>query len=268
MHAWLWDDRREPDTKLILHSHPLAVRIRQLQAASATRGNKPCLRSSSKVAGKRKADDPNTDSSSRQSTESDVITTSLAPGSNAHEVHWIVLSSTSEYFKRRVTTSVGPEASNASISPFKYVFSEQLEWGQLEAAASVLQTMYTQELAAWGGSGEDRVTHLLLMLQVWLLRNTSANILPQRPIMNSGNRTLLRATATGDSLNLLWVYEPKWVQLQYMLNNMDNPSCVSDPVELLLFGRLCVLTSTCACNTRVNHTMQVQPTCHDPAHVL
>lgn len=188
MHAWLWGDRREPDTRLIFHSQPLDVRTRQLQAKQAPAlSNKPCLRSS-KVAGKRKVDDLDNDTSieadnlaSRQSTESDITSASLPPGSTAHEVHWIVLSSTSEYFKRRVTTSVGPgvhsSVSDASISPFKYVFSEQLEADQVEAAASVLQAMYTQELAVWSGTEEGHVNHLLLMLQVQLSTHITTHTL-------------------------------------------------------------------------------------------
>lgn len=164
MHAWLWGDRREPDTRLILYTEP--SRYQQAPPLS----NKRCLRSSSKVGDNSKASDPATASSSR--TPAEITAASMPPGSIVHEVHWIVLSSTSEYYKKRVTTTVGPGASSGTptsiIPPFKFEFTEQLEVGQLEAAASVLQTMYTQELAAWSGSAEEHVTHLLLMLKVQL----------------------------------------------------------------------------------------------------
>lgn len=169
MHAWLWDDRREPDTRLVLHTHPSGVtKIRQ----APTLSNKPSLRSGTNVGSKRKASDLDTPLSSRLSAESPSNTAALPPGSVVHNVHWTVLTSTSEYFKRRVTTNVGPVPSNGSsngcTSLFKYDFIELLEVGQLEAAASVLQSMYTQEIAIWGGVPESQITHLLLMLQVQL----------------------------------------------------------------------------------------------------
>lgn len=171
MNKWLWVDRRDPDTQLVL-TQPVtnALAVGKALSGAAATENAHLLRErcATLVGRKRKADESPTSCAPPPSELASSPAPSQPAGNMVHELHWTVLSGASEYFKRRVTTSLGSTSTSTlgSTPAFRHVFSEQLDEGQLEAAAAVLQTMYTQELAARTGTPESHTDHLLLMLQV------------------------------------------------------------------------------------------------------
>lgn len=166
MHGWLWDERKHPDTRILLHTQPLAE---GMETATTSALN---LQSDIKKGYKRKTGQLSDVPSATPSLQFWPWNTAevLPADSATHELHWTVLSSASEYFKSLITTSLEYGAQADSNNPhqgFKFKISEKLESGHLEAAAAVLEAMYKQKLSASDESAsEGKITHLLLMLQV------------------------------------------------------------------------------------------------------
>lgn len=172
MDGWLWHDRRNPDTCVMLFTREQdkhITSIDQLPFAKDPASNNDPARHS-RNGSKRKARNPDQPGAADR-----IIVAALPPGSKLHHLHWTVLSGASEYFRRLFASSIGSLTNKNSSSSTGYHLSEHLEEGQLEAAASVFQTMYTHEIPPWGGAPEAHIDHLLLMFQVSMDHSSESN---------------------------------------------------------------------------------------------